>query len=87
MTSSKTVAPPDGGYGWIVVAASFLLYVCAAAPFMSLGVFIVEWADYYDTSKVALGWIGALLGCGSLAGTIFFFNKNCIPVGCIPPAR
>ena len=76
MTSSKTVAPPDGGYGWVVVAASFLLYVCAAAPFMSLGVFIVEWADYYDTTKVALGWIGALLGCGSLAGTTFFSNKQ-----------
>ena len=43
---------------------------------MSLGVFIVEWADYYDTTKVALGWIGALLGCGSLAGTTFFSNKQ-----------
>ncbi len=29
----------DGGYGWLVVICSFLLYVCAAAPFMSLGMY------------------------------------------------
>lgn len=54
--------PPDGGWGWVVVAASFMIHVIADGVAYSFGVFIVEFLNYFEGSKRGeLGWISSLM--------------------------
>ena len=62
---AKTVAPEqvalDGGYGWIIVAASFLAYFIADGWAYSFGIFYPEILAVFGEGKGKTALIGALL--------------------------
>jgi len=53
-SSTMSVATaPDGGYGWVVVAASFFVNMIADGVTFSFGVMFDEFQDEFDCSKAA----------------------------------
>ncbi|KAJ2757071.1 hypothetical protein GGI19_000312 [Coemansia pectinata] len=66
--------PPDGGYGWVVVACSFLLEFFAEGPISAFGVF----QEYYvnerfkgHTSNATISLVGVLNGsCMAILGVV-----------------
>lgn len=64
--------PPDGGWGWVIVAASFLCNVVVDGVAYSFGIFLIHFVDYYKSPKGKTAWVGSLLsGCYLSAGNSF----------------
>ncbi|KOX72879.1 Monocarboxylate transporter 12 [Melipona quadrifasciata] len=71
-------SPPDGGWGCIVVLASFLIHVIADGVTYSFGVFYLELLYYFEEGKGATAWIASILvGVTLCSGPISstFVNK------------
>ncbi|XP_069172905.1 uncharacterized protein [Procambarus clarkii] len=51
---------PDGGWGWVIVAASFMVHCIADGVTMSFGVLFVELLSYFQESKSLTSWVGSL---------------------------
>lgn len=61
--------PPDGGWGWMVCAASFFMSLIVDGCCYSYGIFYMEYLDYFKASKAKTTLVGALLpGCYLLVG-------------------
>lgn len=56
-------SPPDGGWGWVVCAASFLCNMILDGIAYCFGVMISPLCDYFDSDKGTVSWVGSLL-CG-----------------------
>ena len=54
---------PDGGYGWVVVAAASLVWCLAPGFSMAFGLFFVEFLKIFKESKSKTAWIGSVLSC------------------------
>ncbi|KAL8586249.1 hypothetical protein ACOMHN_003764 [Nucella lapillus] len=54
------VAPPDGGWGWVVVLSSFLIHVIADGIVYSFGVIMVYLVDYFQSGRGETSWVGSL---------------------------
>lgn len=52
--------PPDGGWGWVVVSASFVVNLIADGITFSFGVIFVEFLKYFGENRGATAWIGGL---------------------------
>lgn len=66
-----TVTPPDGGWGWVVVFASFITYMIADGVTFSFGVLYVDFLQHFKASKSKTAWVGSLfMGVPLLAGPI-----------------
>ncbi len=62
-TTTSTLSlpdPPDGGWGWLVVFASFMIHLIADGCAFSFGVMYVELLDYFKESKGKTAWVGSL---------------------------
>jgi len=75
---SKAAPPPDGGWGWVVVFASFMIHIIADGITYSFGVFLVELIDKFDADRGAASLIpsilvGITLGSGPIAS--YFTNR------------
>lgn len=76
MTSSKLrpgsrsdeVDGPDGGWGWVLVAAMFISTSLVFGLMRSLGIFFVEFVQYFEESAQAISWISSI----GLAAQQFF---------------
>lgn len=76
MTSSKLkprsrsdeVQGPDGGWGWVLVAAMFISTSLVFGLMRSLGIFFVEFVQYFEESAQAISWISSI----GLAAQQFF---------------
>lgn len=53
--------PPDGGWGWMVVFASFMIHIIADGVTYTFGIFFVELANYYGEGRGATSWIASIL--------------------------
>ena len=53
--------PPDGGYGWVVVIAAFLINVIVDGIAYSYGVFNRELQTYYNSGSGVTSMVGSLL--------------------------
>lgn len=51
---------PDGGWGWVIVAASFMVHCIADGITMSFGVLFVELLSYFQEGKSLTSWVGSL---------------------------
>lgn len=69
--------PPDGGYGWIVVFASFLCNIIVDGTIFSFGIFLQEIANELQVSKSATAWVGSLqTGFYLIVGPFVSFLAN-----------
>jgi hypothetical protein len=60
---------PDGGYGWVIVLASFLCNVIVDGIAYTFGLFFEEFVRHFNTSKGKVALCGSLLsGCYLGAG-------------------
>lgn len=51
---------PDGGWGWLVVAASFTLQALTIGITYTFGVLFVDLLDYFKESESTTAWIGSI---------------------------
>lgn len=58
---TPTPVAPDGGFGWVVTAASFLIMVIVDGVCFCYGVFFTEFVDYFGASKAKTSWVGSVL--------------------------
>ncbi|KAL0275555.1 UNVERIFIED_CONTAM: hypothetical protein PYX00_003373 [Menopon gallinae] len=54
-------APPDGGYGWVIVFASFMCNMIVDGIGYTFGVFLEELVTYFESGKGTVAWVGSLL--------------------------
>lgn len=69
--------PPDGGYGWVIVFASFMNHVIVDGISFTVGIFYTEFCDYFQEGDAKTAMAGSLLaGCylfsGMSSGIMFF---------------
>lgn len=50
---------PDGGWGWVLVAALFVSTSLVFGLMRSLGIFFVEFVQYFEESAQAISWISS----------------------------
>ncbi|XP_066259898.1 monocarboxylate transporter 12-like isoform X1 [Euwallacea similis] len=66
--------PPDGGWGWVVVAASFMVNLIADGITFSFGVIFVEFLNYFGENRGTTAWVGGLfMAMPLLSGPIASF--------------
>ncbi|KAM6916452.1 monocarboxylate transporter 9-like [Xenentodon cancila] len=69
MVSSAKVL--DGGWGWAIVAASFMAQLLAYGSPQSVGVLYPEWLHTFQEGKGMTAWVGSLVaGVGLIASPI-----------------
>ena len=61
---------PDGGWGWVILFASFLSAVIVDGVCFSFGIFYLEFLSYYQENKGKTAWIGSVLN-----GTYMIMGK------------
>lgn len=73
-TELTEARPPDGGWGWVVVAASFMVNLIADGITFSFGVIFHEFLEYFGETKATTSWIGSLfMAMPLLSGPIASF--------------
>lgn len=61
----------DGGWGWVIVVASFIAQLLAYGSPQSVGVLYPEWLDAFQESKGMTAWVGSLVsGVGLIASKL-----------------
>lgn len=58
--SSPQVMAPDGGWGWVVVGALFVASALVFGLIRSLGIFFIEFVQYFGESAQAISWITSI---------------------------
>ncbi|XP_078594298.1 uncharacterized protein LOC144872061 [Branchiostoma floridae x Branchiostoma japonicum] len=67
----RPVNPPDGGWGWMVALAGFVVSACSYGVMRSVGVFFVTWQDYFSMTAAETGLIQSIItGVLNLAAPI-----------------
>ena len=56
----RTPRPLDGGYGWIVVVASFLMQTISGGLAFSVGVYFVEFLETFKEGAGNTAWTGSI---------------------------
>lgn len=65
---------PDGGWGWLVVMASFLINMISDGVGYTFGLLYVEFLNEFGASKSATSWIGSLfMSIPLIAGKFLFW--------------
>ncbi|XP_054715516.1 monocarboxylate transporter 14-like [Uloborus diversus] len=68
---SSLPVPPDGGWGWVVVFASFMINLIADGVSFSFGILYVDFVKYFGESKAKTSWVGSIiLSMPLLAGPV-----------------
>lgn len=63
--------PPDGGYGWVIVVASFMCNMVVDGISYTFGIFLPEIVKEYEETKGNVAWVGSILtGMTMCAGPI-----------------
>ena len=55
------VVPPDGGWGWVIVAASFMCNAIVDGFIFSFGILLLLLINEFGQSKSKTAWIGSIL--------------------------
>lgn len=61
-------SPPDGGYGWMIVFAAFMVNLISDGISFSFGILYTELLDYFGESKSLTSWVGSLFYGSCLIG-------------------
>jgi len=69
----EVVLPPDGGWGWVVVAAAFLSNLIVGGICYMFGIIMPELLDYFQAGKGKTAFVGSLVpGTLSVVGKSIF---------------
>lgn len=68
--SGRMPKSPDGGWGWIVVFASFMIHVIADGVTYTFGIFYLELLKYFGGSKAMTAWVASIM-----TGTTYCVGK------------
>lgn len=60
-TDTGLPTPPDGGWGWMVVLASFSIHIVTDGITYSFGMFYLKFLDYFNEGKGYTAWIASIL--------------------------
>jgi len=76
--SITSISPPDGGWGWVIVFASFMIHIVADGITYSFGIFLIALIDKFNADRGSASLIpsilvGITLGAGPIAS--IFVNK------------
>ena len=53
--------PPDGGWGWVIVFASFMIHVVADGVMYTFGIFYFELVRYFASGKGLTAWVPSIM--------------------------
>lgn len=67
-TRLEMPTPPDGGWGWMVVFASFMIHVILDGVTYSSGLLYVEWLQEFEGGKGVTSWITSVLVFFTIGG-------------------
>uniref|UniRef100_A0A6I8NVT7 Monocarboxylate transporter 12 n=1 Tax=Ornithorhynchus anatinus TaxID=9258 RepID=A0A6I8NVT7_ORNAN len=67
-------APPDGGWGWMIVAGCFLVTICTRAVTRCISIFFVEFQTHFAQDYAQTAWIHSIVDCATML---------CAPLGSI----
>lgn len=56
--------PPDGGWGWVIVASSLFCNIIVDGIGYSFGIFLPEFVNFFGETRSKVSLIGSLL-CGT----------------------
>lgn len=51
------LVPPDGGWGWLILAGSFIVNILVPGTLKSCGVLTVEFSEAFQASASSTAWI------------------------------
>ncbi|XP_045926217.1 monocarboxylate transporter 12-B-like isoform X2 [Micropterus dolomieu] len=71
--SSGVTTPPEGGWGWMIVAGSFLATICIRAVTRCVSMFFVEFQLHFEKDYSTTAWIHSLIDSTTML---------CAPLGC-----
>ncbi|XP_076856326.1 monocarboxylate transporter 12-B isoform X1 [Brachyhypopomus gauderio] len=60
------VLPPDGGWGWMIVAGCFMVTVCTRAVTRCISIFFVEFQMHFARDYSGTAWIHSLADCTTM---------------------
>lgn len=64
------IVPPDGGWGWVVMMASFFCNIIVDGIIFSFGLVVTNLAESFQVPVSTVSWVASLLaGFYLLAGT------------------
>ncbi|XP_039281070.1 monocarboxylate transporter 13 [Nilaparvata lugens] len=59
--SEERIVPPDGGWGWVVVFASFMIHIITDGVTYTFGLFYLELTNYFNAGKGETALIVSIL--------------------------
>ncbi|XP_051523368.1 monocarboxylate transporter 12-B-like [Myxocyprinus asiaticus] len=60
------VLPPDGGWGWMIVAGCFVVTVCTRAVTRCISIFFIEFQMNFARDYSGTAWIHSLVDCTTM---------------------
>ncbi|KAF7220256.1 monocarboxylate transporter 12-B isoform X2 [Nothobranchius furzeri] len=71
--SSAVMSPPEGGWGWMIVAGCFLATICIRAVTRCVSMFFVEFQMHFEKDYSSTAWIHSMMDsttmlCAPLGG-------------------
>nr|XP_057914578.1 monocarboxylate transporter 12-like isoform X2 [Doryrhamphus excisus]XP_057914579.1 monocarboxylate transporter 12-like isoform X2 [Doryrhamphus excisus] len=64
--SPEVTAPPEGGWGWMIVFGCFLATICTRAVTRCFSVFFVELQLHFERDYSTTAWINSLIDCTTM---------------------
>ncbi|KAL2078343.1 hypothetical protein ACEWY4_026028 [Coilia grayii] len=62
----EDVLPPDGGWGWMIVAGCFMVTVCTRAVTRCISIFFVEFQIHFGHDYSGTAWIHSIVDCTTM---------------------
>ena len=78
---------PDGGYGWVILFASFVCNMLVDGVCFTFGLFYLEFLKHFGESKAKTAWVGSILNgmyltMGEHLSCLDCFLRNCFEARC-----
>lgn len=66
---------PDGGWGWLVVLACFVINLISDGVSFIFGLFLIELVNEFQSSNSAISWIGSMfMSLPLIAGKKYMYS-------------